>query len=166
VGLDLTRKLERQQPLWWEVSNGQAAFHAPNWNATKPTHGPKKLFQLTLMADSILEKQKEEPRSGDSEPAHVFDWLELPPLNDAEKDAKEWLDKYLQPAYTKHKDGTTKWLERYRVTVEWKGKRYTCTGASRLGDVWLKTEGSSNYYDHRVNVEELFNWKRIVLPIV
>jgi len=33
-----------------------------------------------------------------------------------------------------------------------------------MGDVWLKTEGSARYYDHRVHVEELSNWKRIPLP--
>jgi len=101
-----------------------------------------------------------------SEPLHVYDWLELPPANDAEKNAKEWLDKFTRPAYTKHKEGIHDWLARYRVTVEWKGKRYTCSGASRMGDVWLKTEGSSNFYDHRVNVDELSTWKRILLPNV
>ena len=98
------------------------------------------------------------------EPLHVYDWLERPPANDAEKDAKEWLDKFTRPVYTKYTEGIDDWLARYRVTVEWKGKRYTCSGASRMGDVWLKTEGSANYYDHRVNVEELSNWKRILLP--
>jgi hypothetical protein len=101
--------------------------------------------------------------SASSDPLHVYDWLELPPANDAEKDAKEWLDKFTRPAYTKHTEGINDWLARYRVTVEWKGKRYTCSGASRMGDVWLKTEGSTNYYDHRVNVEDLLNWKRILL---
>jgi hypothetical protein len=104
------------------------------------------------------------PCSASWEPLHVYDWLELPPVNDAEKDAKEWLDKFTRPAYTKHTEGINDWLARYRVTVEWKGKRYTCSGASRMGDVWLKTEGSANYYDHRVNVEDLSNWKRILLP--
>jgi hypothetical protein len=105
-----------------------------------------------------------ETLSKQAEPLHVYDWLEMSPTNDAERDAKEWLDKFLRPAYTKYTDGSQEWLDRRRVTVEWKGKRYTCSGASRLGDVWLKKEGSENYYDHRVNVEELSNWKRISLP--
>jgi hypothetical protein len=102
--------------------------------------------------------------SASSEPLHVYDWLELPPVNDAEKDAKEWLDKFARLDHTKHAEGINDWLDRYRVTVEWKGERYTCSGASRMGDVWLKTEGSARYYDHRVYVEELSNWKRILLP--
>lgn len=102
-----------------------------------------------------------EPVAG---PMHVYDWLDLPPANDAERDAKEWLNNFCQPAHKKMFEGGDKWLARYRVTVEWKGKRYTCSGASRMGDVWLKTEGSTNFYDHRVLVEELSNWKRVTLP--
>lgn len=117
-----------------------------------------------------------EPRNTDSpsdiagaldkvkEPLHVYDWLDLPPANDMERDAKEWLNNYCKPAYTKYKEGIDKWLERYRVTVEWKGKRYVCSGASRMGDVWLKTEDSDNYYNHRVLVEELSDWRRVMLP--
>ena len=100
------------------------------------------------------------------EPLHVYDWLELPSANDAEKAAREWLDKFTLGVMEKYEQGIDKWLARYRVTVEWKGKRYTCSGASRMGDVWLKTEGSPSFYDHRVNVEELSNWKRLSLPNV
>lgn len=95
---------------------------------------------------------------------HVYDWLDEPPSNDAERDAKEWLNKFVIPAYDKHVSGMNKWLQRHKLTVEWRGKRYECTGASRLGDVWLKNEGSTNFYDHRVDVTELSNWKRLILP--
>jgi hypothetical protein len=99
------------------------------------------------------------------EPTHIYDWLDQPADDDAERDAKEWLNQFCKPAYDKYKQGTDKWLSRYRLTVEWRGQRYICTGASRMGDVWLKNEGSSNFYDHRVNVDNLSNWKRIVLPV-
>lgn len=99
-----------------------------------------------------------------NEPLHVYTWLEQPAINEAEADAKEWLDKFTRPAYSKHLDGTDVWLNQHRLTVKWRGKRYQCTGASRMGDVWLKSEGSPNFYDHRVNVEELSNWKRLTLP--
>jgi hypothetical protein len=95
---------------------------------------------------------------------HIYDWLDMPATDDAERDAKEWLNKFTLPAYKKATEGIDDWLARYRVTVEWKGERYTCSGASRMGDVWLKTEGSQNFYDHRVSVEELSNWKRITIP--
>lgn len=93
-------------------------------------------------------------------PKHIYEWLDEPAANAAESDAKEWLNQFCNPSYMKDE----KWLARYRVTVEWKGQRYTCSGASRMGDVWLKTEGSPSFYDHRVNVEELSHWKRITLP--
>jgi len=95
---------------------------------------------------------------------HIYDWLDMPAINDAEKDAKYWLDTFVSPSFQSLPEDRKRWLDHYRVTVEWKGKRYTCAGASRMGDVWLKTEGSSNFYDHRVNVESLSNWKRITLP--
>lgn len=90
---------------------------------------------------------------------HVYDWLEENSSDPNEKRAKEYLDKYCQPAYDKRINGTYKWLELRQVTCDWKGKRYICSGASRMGDVWLKSKNSSNYYDHRVDVEELSNWK-------
>ena len=95
---------------------------------------------------------------------HIYAWLDLPPSNDAERDAKEWLSNFMLPASDRYKLCLNEWLSRYAVTVEWKGRRYICSGASRLGDVWLKSEGSASYYDHRVYVSELSGWKRIVLP--
>ena len=98
------------------------------------------------------------------EPMHVYDWIVLPPTNDAERDAKEWLDRFTMPAYHKMFEGGDEWLAKYRVTVEWKGKRYLCSGASRMGDVWLRNDGSQNFYDRRVCVSELSNWKRTNQP--
>jgi len=47
------------------------------------------------------------------------------------------------------------------LTVEWRGQRYWRRGCSRMGDVWItKDPTGATYYDHRVNVEELSNWKR------
>lgn len=94
------------------------------------------------------------------EPLHVFDWLAYPPANDSERDAKEWLGKFMKPAYDKHTMGINDWLAKYILSVEWQGKRYVCSGASRMGDVWLRDDGSQQFYDHRVNVEELSNWNR------
>lgn len=98
-----------------------------------------------------------------SDPLHVYDWLNMAPANDAERDAKEWLENFCKPAYEKMMKGGDEWLARYRLTVDWRGKRYICSGASRMGDVWLKSEGSKSFYDHRVNVEELSNWNRVTL---
>jgi len=96
---------------------------------------------------------------------HVYDWLEEPPLNNAEADAKTWLDRFLRPAYDKHIDGTNQWLSLYTVLCDWNGHTYICSGASRLGDVWLRNKDSQSFYDHRVDVDECSNWKRISNPV-
>lgn len=52
------------------------------------------------------------------------------------------------------------WMAENAPYVTWRGKRYRCVGASRLGDVWLKGDGPpSAYYDHRVDVTELSEWR-------
>lgn len=97
-------------------------------------------------------------------PLHVYDWLALPPVDENERLAKEWLDRFTRPAYDKLTLGINEWLSKRKLTVEWRGQRYVCTGASRLGDVWLRGEGSICYYDHRVAVNELSNWAREDAP--
>lgn len=96
---------------------------------------------------------------------HVYDWLNEPALNAAEADAKEWLNKFMRPAYINYKDGTKDWLDRYTVFCDWQNVTYICSGASRLGDVWLKNKSSKEYYDRRVDIAECSNWKRIINPI-
>lgn len=88
---------------------------------------------------------------------HIYEWLNEPPENEAEKDAKEWLEQFVKQPGQKDE----KWLDKFIVTVTWRGDRYICSGASRMGDVWLKKADSVSFYDHRVNVEELSNWKRV-----
>lgn len=89
---------------------------------------------------------------------HVYDWLEEPPQDDGEKIAKEWLDKFCRPEYYKYKNSINEWLEKRPLFCDWKGGRYQCSGASRMGDVWIKNKESENFYDHRVEVGELSNW--------
>jgi hypothetical protein len=84
---------------------------------------------------------------------HVDDYLESPA---ADPIAKEFLGHSRRPAVDKDVD----WLEKNMPFVTWRGRRYLCTGASRLGDVWLRELGSTRYYDHRVAVDELSNWER------
>jgi hypothetical protein len=96
-----------------------------------------------------------------SEPMHVYEWLDLPASNEGEKLAKEWLNKFSMPAYDKYTSGANSWLRSHALTVEWRGQRYYCRGCSRMGDVWITKDHTGNsFYDHRVNVEELTNWKR------
>lgn len=90
---------------------------------------------------------------------HVYDWLDEPQKDEGEKSAKEWLDNFCRPEYFKMENGINEWLKERTITCDYKGKRYVCSGASTMGDVWIKKDGSKNFYDHRVDVEELNNWK-------
>lgn len=46
-----------------------------------------------------------------------------------------------------------------RLFCDFEGQRYRCTGASRMGDVWLATDFKREAgYDLRVDVAECSNW--------
>lgn len=49
-----------------------------------------------------------------------------------------------------------------KLFCDYKGKKYRCTGASRLGDVWLAKDFYREIgYDLRVNVDECSRWSSI-----
>ena len=96
-----------------------------------------------------------------TESLHVYDWLDQPAIDEGECQAKDWLNKFTMPPYMKYESGAAGWCEARALTVEWKGKRYWCRGCSSMGDVWItKDPTGKRYYDHRVDVRELSNWKR------
>jgi len=50
-------------------------------------------------------------------------------------------------------------MKDHKLFCTWKGKRYRCTGASRMGDVWLAENFDREHgYDHRVDVAECEDW--------
>jgi hypothetical protein len=88
---------------------------------------------------------------------HVDDYIESP---DADPIARIYLRHARQ--HVIHQD--KKWLADNAPWVTWKGKQYRCVGASRLGDVWLKTSPNTlnpnAFYDYRVDVAELSEWAK------
>lgn len=47
------------------------------------------------------------------------------------------------------------------ILCDYEGNTYRCTGASRLGDVWLTSDFSQAYgYEKRVNINSLSNWSK------
>jgi hypothetical protein len=95
-------------------------------------------------------------------PIHVYDWLDLPPKDDGEKVAKEWLEQFVKPA----EDKDHAWLNSHRLTCEYEGERYRCVGASAMGDVWLTSKIRNPVgYEKRVEVESLSNWERVEVEI-
>jgi hypothetical protein len=84
---------------------------------------------------------------------HVDDFIDLPTTPAF---VREFLDHARRPAMEKDHA----WLVRNRPRVVWRYRIYTCVGASRMGDVWLKGDGPPNaFYDHRVDAAELMNWE-------
>ena len=87
---------------------------------------------------------------------HVYDWLDEPSTDENEKLAKEWLGNFCLPAFEKNYE----WLSARVLSCEYRGKRWRCIGASRLGDVWLTKDCSrENGYDVRVDVTDCSNWQ-------
>lgn len=53
-------------------------------------------------------------------------------------------------------------MAQFKLFVDWKGKTYRVTGASRLGDVYLTSDFNRNMgYEHRVGLDftQLTNWR-------
>ena len=50
-------------------------------------------------------------------------------------------------------------MKDHKLFCNYKGNRYRCTGASRMGDVWLtKDFNRDGGYDLRVDVEDCSEW--------
>jgi len=50
-------------------------------------------------------------------------------------------------------------MAEYELYCDYEGERYRCTGASRLGDVWLAEDFTQEHgYDLRVDVSKCENW--------
>lgn len=61
------------------------------------------------------------------------------------------------PAFQKIDFGP--FMKEHRLYCSWRDKRFSVTGASQLGDVWLvESENPSHSYDYRVAVNECYDW--------
>lgn len=88
---------------------------------------------------------------------HVDDWLDEPAANEAERMAKEFLEHCRRPAI----DKDHRWIAANPLFCTYRGKRYRCLGASRLGDVWLTEHFERvNGYDLRIDVAECSEWTK------
>lgn len=93
-------------------------------------------------------------------PLHVDDWLDSPTrLGDdtGELYAKFVLDWCRMPAWKKQ--AYARWMGQHKLFCTHNGERYRCTGASRMGDVWLtKNFEQAEGYQLRVCVAECTEW--------
>lgn len=92
---------------------------------------------------------------------HVDDFIDKPFINNEEnrnvRYAQWFLNWKRMPAYMQRK-----WAEFYgdeKLFCQYKGKKYRCTGASRMGDVWLTSYFNQDQgYELRVDVEDCSEW--------
>lgn len=88
---------------------------------------------------------------------HVDDWLDEPAADEAERLAKVFLEHCRRPAI----DKDYQWISDNPLFCTYRGKRYRCLGASRLGDVWLTEHFERvNGYDLRIDVAECSDWSK------
>jgi hypothetical protein len=91
---------------------------------------------------------------------HVDDWLDEIPadLRDEGQSYARWfLEQARFPAWKKSIYSTV--MKQFALFCDYEGRRYRCTGASRLGDVWLADDHEQTHgYDHRVDVAKCSNW--------
>lgn len=98
---------------------------------------------------------------------HIDDWIEEEARGEHEPLIKQWFAEFRKLAVAKDYE----WLSKSVITCEYQGKRYRCTGCSRLGDVWLATDmARETGYDLRVDVDQCSAWiaeakdKEFIIP--
>lgn len=80
-----------------------------------------------------------------------------PTFNESESYARFVLDYKRLPAWKQF--AYEKWMKQFRLFCTYNRKRYRCTGASWLGDVWLTEDfNQGSGYELRVNVEDCSEW--------
>lgn len=104
---------------------------------------------------------KKEPRTT----YHIDDWLDgdaiMSTIHDEGLRYAHFMFSYFrQPAWVKNIHSA--YYKDRRLFVDYEGTTYRCTGASRLGDVWLaKDFNRVSGYDLRVNLDfkKLTHWR-------
>jgi hypothetical protein len=93
---------------------------------------------------------------------HIDDFLDTN-LDPELAHVREWFEHARAPAIVMDRA----WLAKHRLFCSYQGRRYRCTGASRLGDVWLAADhGRIHGYDLRVDVSECCDWAITVDPAI
>ena len=86
---------------------------------------------------------------------HVDDFIDS--ISSEDKYARWVLNHFRLPASLKML--FNEFMEPHKLFCTYEGKRYRCTGASRLGDVWLAEDFNRDTgYDLRVDVSKCSEW--------
>lgn len=94
-------------------------------------------------------------------PIHIDDWLEevVMSRDEGTRYAAFFLHHKRLSAVAQTAFGP--YLGQIKLFCTYKGERYRCTGASRMGDVWLAKDHERGHgYDMRVDVDHCEAWGR------
>jgi hypothetical protein len=59
------------------------------------------------------------------------------------------------------KNDFSEFMEPFKLFCDYEGRQYRCTGASRLGDIWLTSDFTRcTGYELRVDVAKCTNWSK------
>lgn len=95
---------------------------------------------------------------------HIDEWLDTPTIprkgdrnRQGEIYAKFVLEFKRMPAWKQ--TVYSQYMDQFKLYCTYEGKRFRCTGASRMGDVWLTSRFDKDCgYEHRVDVEDCSAW--------
>lgn len=89
---------------------------------------------------------------------HIDEWLDTPSIfNEMEAYAKFVLDYFRMPAWKII--AYSPFMKQFKLFCTHNGQRYRCTGASRMGDIWLTPDfDQETGYKLRVDVSECSDW--------
>jgi hypothetical protein len=95
---------------------------------------------------------------------HLDDWIDNPDCrDDGERYAKFVLWYFRYPAWAKI--AFYDWMKAHKLFCTYEGEWFRCTGASRMGDVWLARDFERDTgYDLRVDVADCTNWGPVPTP--
>ena len=110
---------------------------------------------MDSLTEPIGDKQKKHT------PLHVDEWLDSMPEtrnNHGENYARWWLEYARMPAWKKMLYSRA--MSMHELYCTYQGKAMRCTGASRMGDVWLTADHDQHTgYQLRVDVQDCSEWR-------
>lgn len=89
---------------------------------------------------------------------HIDEWIDEPCSSTSPEAYAKFVFLYMR-THAWMQDAFRPWMSQFKLFCTFQGKRFRCTGASRLGDVWLTEDfEKSRGYEHRVDVDECSDW--------
>lgn len=120
------------------------------------------------LTESLVQPKSKEPKKPKTI-FHVDDWLDNAISDTIDHPELRYVHfmftHFRKPAW--EKNAHEGFMKQYKLYVDYEGKTYQVTGASRLGDIWLKdldTKGKPKtqaHYDKRIDLDfsKLSNWR-------